>query len=45
VKLKIKQRDITDCGAALAASIASHYKLKLPVARIHERWLGRIKGH
>ncbi len=34
--MKIKQRDITDCGAACLASIASHYKLKLPVARIRQ---------
>ncbi|MFT3737294.1 MAG: peptidase domain-containing ABC transporter [Breznakibacter sp.] len=33
---KIKQRDITDCGAACLASIAVHYKLKLPVARIRQ---------
>ncbi len=29
--LKIKQRDITDCGAACMASVAANYKLKLPV--------------
>lgn len=34
--IKIKQRDITDCGAACLASIASHYKLNLPVARIRQ---------
>ncbi|MBS2209818.1 peptidase domain-containing ABC transporter [Carboxylicivirga mesophila] len=34
--MKIKQRDITDCGAACLASIASHYKLKLPVSRIRQ---------
>lgn len=33
---KIKQRDITDCGAACLASIASHYKLRLPVSRIRQ---------
>lgn len=33
---KIKQHDITDCGAACIASIASHYKLNLPVARIRQ---------
>ncbi|MBK0383049.1 peptidase domain-containing ABC transporter [Pedobacter sp. SD-b] len=36
MSIKIKQRDITDCGAACLASIASHYKLKLPVARIRQ---------
>ena len=34
MKYKIKQRDITDCGAACLASIASYYKLVIPVARI-----------
>ncbi|KIO77686.1 peptidase C39 [Pedobacter lusitanus] len=33
---KVKQRDITDCGAACLASIASHYKLDLSVARIRQ---------
>lgn len=33
---KVKQRDITDCGAACIASIASHYRLNLPVARIRQ---------
>ena len=36
MSLKIKQRDITDCGAACLASVASFYKLKLPVARIRQ---------
>lgn len=34
--MKIKQRDITDCGAACLASIASHHKLNFPVARIRQ---------
>lgn len=34
--VKIKQRDITDCGAACLASIAQHYGLKLAVARIRQ---------
>ncbi|NOT76911.1 MAG: peptidase domain-containing ABC transporter [Cyclobacteriaceae bacterium] len=33
---KVKQRDITDCGAACLASIAAHYKLRYPVARIRQ---------
>lgn len=33
---KIRQRDITDCGAACLASVAAHYKLLLPVARIRQ---------
>lgn len=34
--IKIKQRDITDCGAACLASIAEYYKLKLPVSKIRQ---------
>ena len=33
---KIKQRDITDCGAACLASVAAHYNLGLPVSRIRQ---------
>lgn len=36
MSIKIKQRDITDCGAACLASIAAYYKLNLPVARIRQ---------
>ena len=36
MSIKIKQRDITDCGAACLASVAAHYKLTLPVARIRQ---------
>jgi ABC-type bacteriocin transporter len=36
MSIKVKQRDITDCGAACLASIAAHYKLDLPVARIRQ---------
>ena len=36
MSIKIKQRDITDCGAACIASISEHYKLKIPVARIRQ---------
>jgi ATP-binding cassette subfamily B protein len=35
-KVTIKQRDITDCGAACLASVAAFYKLKLPVSRIRQ---------
>ncbi|WP_114791735.1 peptidase domain-containing ABC transporter [Niabella yanshanensis] len=35
-EIKIKQRDVTDCGAACLASIAAHYKLRLPVSRIRQ---------
>lgn len=34
--IKIKQRDITDCGAACLASVAEHFKLKIPVSRIRQ---------
>lgn len=33
---KVKQRDITDCGAACLSSVATHYKLNLPVARVRQ---------
>lgn len=33
---KIKQKDITDCGAACLASIAGHYNLQYPIARIRQ---------
>jgi ABC-type bacteriocin transporter len=36
MKINVKQRDITDCGAACLASVAAHYKLSLPVARIRQ---------
>lgn len=34
--IKVKQRDITDCGAACLASVATYYKLELPVAKIRQ---------
>ena len=34
--IKVKQRDITDCGAACLVSVAAYYKLNLPVARIRQ---------
>lgn len=34
--IKVKQRDITDCGAACMASVAANYNLKLPVSRIRQ---------
>lgn len=36
MSIKVKQRDITDCGAACLASVASYYKLEMPVARIRQ---------
>ena len=34
--IKIKQHDITDCGAACLASIAAHWQLHVPIARIRQ---------
>ena len=36
MKKTIKQHDITDCGAACLASIAAHYRLGFPIARIRQ---------
>ncbi|ATL49911.1 peptidase C39 [Chitinophaga caeni] len=35
-KSKVKQRDLSDCGAACLSSIAAHYNLHIPVARIRQ---------
>ena len=32
----VKQRDMTDCGAACLASVAAHYHLRIPVSRIRQ---------
>jgi len=42
--IKIKQRDITDCGATCLASIASFYKLEMPVAKIRQMAYTDKKG-
>jgi ABC-type bacteriocin transporter len=34
--VKVRQRDITDCGAAALASIAAYHKLEMPVSRIRQ---------
>ncbi|MDV2449024.1 peptidase C39, partial [Elizabethkingia anophelis] len=34
--IQIKQHDIKDCGAACLASVAAHYGLKLPIAKIRQ---------
>jgi ABC-type bacteriocin transporter len=36
MNIKVKQRDITDCGAACLASVAAYYKVRLPVSRIRQ---------
>lgn len=40
----VKQHDITDCGAACLASVAAHFGLKLPVARIRQYAFTDKKG-
>ncbi len=35
--IRVRQRDITDCGPACLASVAKFYKLDLPVARIRQK--------
>ena len=42
MSIKIKQHDITDCGAACLASVSAHYKLNIPIARIRQ-WAGTDK--
>ncbi|HAZ02361.1 MAG: peptidase C39 [Bacteroidetes bacterium GWF2_42_66] len=42
MSIKIKQHDITDCGAACLVSVAAHYKLKLPISKIRQ-WAGTDK--
>jgi len=36
MSIKVKQSDISDCGAACLASVAAYYKLKVSVARIRQ---------
>jgi len=36
MNIKVKQHDITDCGAACLASVAAHYNLGIPVSRIRQ---------
>ncbi len=40
--INVKQRDITDCGAACLASVAAFHKSKLPIAKIRQ-WAGTDK--
>ncbi|TDO25427.1 peptidase domain-containing ABC transporter [Sediminibacterium goheungense] len=35
-RICVKQRDITDCGAACIASVAMFYRLQVPVSRIRQ---------
>jgi len=41
---KIKQHDITDCGAACLASVAAHFGLQFPIARIRQYAFTDQKG-
>ena len=41
---KVKQHDITDCGAACLASVAAHFDLQFPVARIRQYAFTDKKG-
>ena len=41
---KVKQHDITDCGAACLASIATHYGLNYPISRIRQYAFTDKKG-
>lgn len=34
--IRIKQRDITDCGAACLASVGEYYQLRIPISRIRQ---------
>ena len=42
--VKIKQHDITDCGAACLASICAHYGLRYPISRIRQYAFTDKKG-
>jgi len=42
--IQVKQHDITDCGAACLASVATHYGLKMPIARIRQYAFTDKKG-
>lgn len=42
--IKIKQHDITDCGAACLASVCAYYGLKFPISRIRQYAFTDKKG-
>lgn len=35
-RYRVRQRDLTDCGAACLASVASWYRLQVPVSRVRQ---------
>lgn len=44
MNIRVKQRDISDCGAACMASIARYYRLNMPVSRIRQYAGTDMKG-
>jgi ATP-binding cassette subfamily B protein len=42
--IQVRQHDITDCGAACLASVAAHYGLNFPIARIRQYAFTDKKG-
>ncbi|HQT23042.1 MAG: peptidase C39 [Sphingobacteriales bacterium 17-39-43] len=44
MNIRVKQRDISDCGAACLASVARFYNLDVPVARIRQHAGTDVKG-
>lgn len=36
MRIKIRQRDITDCGAACLLSVSEYYKLSIPLSKIRQ---------
>ena len=34
--IQVKQRDVSDCGAACLASVAAYFGLQIPVSRIRQ---------
>jgi len=36
MKINVKQRDITDCGAACLASVGAFYKVNMPISKIRQ---------
>lgn len=43
-RIKVKQHDITDCGAACLASISAYYGLYMPIAKIRQMACTDQKG-
>ena len=42
--IKVKQHDITDCGAACLASVCAYHGLRFPVSRIRQYAFTDKKG-